>query len=140
MRTKTLMTALLGGALIGAPVGYLAATAGRDEAPAHVASRPMNHASMGHAGGSETEATRAFAQAAARMHSAMASKPTGDVDLDFAQGMIPHHAGAVDMARIELRHGTDPTMRKLARTVIETQTTEMETMGEWIEGRGGRKP
>ncbi|HYM08095.1 MAG TPA: DUF305 domain-containing protein [Terriglobales bacterium] len=49
-----------------------------------------------------------------RMDRQMASAPmNGDVDHDFAAMMIPHHQGAIDMAKVELIYGKDPVMRRL---------------------------
>ena len=53
---------------------------------------------------------------------------TGDADADFLTMMIPHHAGAVDMARLVLQHGRDPATRQLAEEIIAGQTVEIESM------------
>ena len=52
----------------------------------------------------------------------------GDADRDFLAMMIPHHQGAVEMARLELIHGTDPLVRRLAEEIIAGQQTEIEAM------------
>lgn len=52
----------------------------------------------------------------------------GHADIDFLVMMIPHHAGAVDMARLVLQHGRDPATRQLAEEIIASQTTEIESM------------
>ena len=59
-----------------------------------------------------------------------------DPDVAFVQGMIPHHQGAVDMARIQLRHGTDPRMRQFAQEVIAAQEHEIAEMKAWLASRG----
>jgi uncharacterized protein (DUF305 family) len=53
---------------------------------------------------------------------------TGNADVDFLAMMIPHHQGAVDMARLLLIHGQDPLTRKLAEEIIASQTTEIAAM------------
>ena len=53
---------------------------------------------------------------------------TGDADTGFLAMMIPHHAGAVDMARLVLQHGRDPATRQLAEEIIAGQTVEIESM------------
>ena len=53
---------------------------------------------------------------------------TGDADIDFLAMMIPHHQGAVDMARLVLQHGDDPVTRKLAEDIIASQRVEIEGM------------
>ena len=57
-----------------------------------------------------------------------AAAPSGNADMDFLTMMIPHHAGAVEMARAVLRHGSDPATRRLAEDIIASQTIEIEGM------------
>ncbi len=66
--------------------------------------------------------------AMARMHRDMAIPSSGDADLDFAAMMIPHHQGAIDMARIELQSGKDPVLRRLAQGIIVEQLQEIDVM------------
>ena len=81
-------------------------------------------------------ATRAYQAANAKMHRQMDIRYTGDADIDFMKGMIPHHQGAVDMARIVLEHGKDAEVRKLAQEVIAAQDKEMTMMRAWLKSRG----
>jgi uncharacterized protein (DUF305 family) len=71
-----------------------------------------------------------------RMHKDMAITFTGDPDLDFARSMVPHHQGAVEMARIVLQHGKDPELKKLAQEVIASQEREVAFLRAWLEKRG----
>ena len=66
--------------------------------------------------------------AMARMHRDMDMPSSGDPDWDFAAMMIPHHQGAVDMARIELQSGKDPVLRRLAQGIIVEQLQEIDVM------------
>ena len=63
-----------------------------------------------------------------RMMQDMAVAMTGDPDKDFLLMMIPHHQGAVDMARLVLIHGRDPLVRRLAEEIIASQQTEIDAM------------
>lgn len=71
----------------------------------------------------------AMAQAMTRMDAdMMAAKPTGNPDHDFAAMMIPHHQGAIDMAKAQLLYGRDPVLRRLAQEIIVAQQQEIEVM------------
>lgn len=79
------------------------------------------------------EATRALDAAMADMHKAMMVPYTGDPDRDFLRGMIPHHQGAVDMAKIVLQYGKDAQVKRLARDVIRAQEYEIGLMQRWLQ-------
>jgi uncharacterized protein (DUF305 family) len=76
--------------------------------------------------------TAEFQTANMRMHKDMDIPYTGDADRDFAAGMIPHHQGAIEMARIELRHGKDPAMRALAEQIIAAQEKEIAELRAFL--------
>ncbi len=74
----------------------------------------------------------ALTEANGRMHHAMNIEMTGDVDTDFVRSMIPHHEGAVEMARIVLEYGKDPEIRKLAEGIVKAQESEIAFMNGWL--------
>jgi hypothetical protein len=63
-----------------------------------------------------------------KMMADMSVKPTGDVDRDFVEMMVPHHQGAIDMAQALLRHGHNEQLRRLAQEIIVTQQQEIAAM------------
>jgi uncharacterized protein (DUF305 family) len=68
-----------------------------------------------------------------RMDSGMKAAPmNGNIDHDFTAMMIPHHQGAIDMAKAELIYGKDPVMRRLAKEIIVDQQSEIEVMQLWL--------
>jgi uncharacterized protein (DUF305 family) len=69
-----------------------------------------------------------MSDAMTRMMDGMSARPTGNVDVDFAAMMIPHHQGAIDMAVAELRHGRNEKLRRIAQEIIVDQQQEIAAM------------
>jgi uncharacterized protein (DUF305 family) len=92
----------------------------------------QHHRPAAPAAAPETASTLAYRAASDRMHKDMDIAYTGDADRDFVAGMIPHHQGAIDMARIVLAHGKDPEIRKLAAEIIAAQEKEIAWMKAWL--------
>jgi uncharacterized protein (DUF305 family) len=84
---------------------------------------------------SDTAATKAFRAANDKMHKAMDIQFSNDADVDFIRGMIPHHQGAIDMAKVALAHGKDEKIRKWATDIIREQEREIVEMREWLKSR-----
>jgi uncharacterized protein (DUF305 family) len=62
----------------------------------------------------------------------MGGVPPTDLDASFAAMMVPHHQGAVDMARLQLLYGKDPELRRLAQSIIAEQQIEIQQMTAWL--------
>ncbi|MFT6533798.1 MAG: hypothetical protein ACJASC_003363 [Limimaricola cinnabarinus] len=83
----------------------------------------------------------AYEQSMLGMHDEMmAGLRHEDPDIAFVLGMIPHHQGAIDMARIQLAAGSDPENMELARHIIAEQQQEIDAMRAWLRERGIELP
>jgi uncharacterized protein (DUF305 family) len=104
----------------------------------------MDHSKMGHskmgdgapAKAGDAPSTAAYKAANGKMHAGMDITFSGDADVDFVNGMIPHHQGAVEMAKIVLKHGKDPELKKLAAEIVAAQDKEITFMQEWLKAKG----
>jgi uncharacterized protein (DUF305 family) len=78
--------------------------------------------------------TKAYLEAAEKMHAPMMQgMQAQDPDAAFVRGMIPHHQGAIDMAKVVLQYGKDPQVKKWANDVIREQQREIGEMEEWLK-------
>lgn len=102
----------------------------------HGAMHSADHGDHGSIPEDASPSTRAYMEANEIMHSDMAIEFTGDADVDFAKGMIPHHEGAIAMAQIVLEHGEDPETRALAEEIIAAQESEIAFLRDWLAARG----
>jgi Domain of unknown function (DUF305) len=95
------------------------------------------HAGHGNKAASNTSdnaSTQAYKTANDAMHKGMDIAFTGDADADFLAGMVPHHQGAIDMARVVIAHGKDPKIKALAQAIITAQEKEIADMKSWQQG------
>ena len=86
--------------------------------------------------GDNSPSSLAFHGVNMKMHNAMDIAFTGNADVDFVKGMIPHHAGAIDMAKVVIAFGKDPEVKKLAESIIKAQETEIAQMQDWLRKNG----
>jgi copper chaperone CopZ len=138
-RLRAALAALALAGLLGGPA--LAQTTPATPAPAAPApAAPAMPAHGGHGTGQRTSpagkptaATREYRREMQAMHRGMAVIYTNDADKDFAALMIPHHQGAVDMAKTLLKYGKDPELRALAEQIVAAQEKEIAQMRAWQE-------
>jgi uncharacterized protein (DUF305 family) len=84
--------------------------------------------------GTQSEATKAYVAALDKMHGPMREGvQASDADVAFVRGMIAHHQGAIDMARVRLQYGKDDQTKKWAEDVIRDQQREIGEMQAWLQ-------
>jgi len=84
----------------------------------------------------DSASSKAFSASMSKMMTNMDVKPTGNTDKDFVMMMMPHHQGAIDMAKVELQFGKDPTLHKMAQDIVAAQEKEIAEMKEWLAKNG----
>lgn len=80
--------------------------------------------------------SQAFYGVNMKMHKDMEITYTGNADVDFVRGMIPHHQGAIDMAKTEIAFGKDADIKKMAEDIIKAQEAEIAQMKDWLSKHG----
>ncbi|PTM39419.1 DUF305 domain-containing protein [Bosea sp. 124] len=80
----------------------------------------------------DAASTKDFKAADMKMMHDMAVPYTGNPDVDFRAKMIPHHQGAIDMAKVALAHAKDETTKAMAAQIIKDQEREIAEMREWL--------
>lgn len=76
-----------------------------------------------------------------KMHQAMsAGVQAKNADVGFAKGMIPHHEGAIAMAKVQLQYGKDAEMKALAQKIVDTQQSEISVMQNWLDKNEASQP
>ncbi|MEU5984628.1 DUF305 domain-containing protein [Streptomyces sp. NPDC047434] len=92
-------------------------------------------AGSGHPGGADHQAS-APASPSGTPGRANATGAFNDADVTFAQGMIPHHQQALDMARLADGRAEDAAVRRLADAIKQAQDPEIRTMRTWLASWG----
>ncbi|MES2862339.1 MAG: DUF305 domain-containing protein [Pseudomonadota bacterium] len=92
--------------------------AGREDHASHEAATPAS-------------SNQVFAASEAEMHRLMTAASGETVDQAYVAKMVAHHQGAIAMAQVALKESREPEIRRMAQTVIDTQTREIEEMRTW---------
>ena len=80
-----------------------------------------------------------FKKAMDKMHKDMMIKSSGNIDVDFLKGMIPHHQGAIDMSEELIKKTKDPELKALAQKIIKDQKAEIKQMQEMLKVKSQKK-
>lgn len=122
-----------------------AQTASQPASSSTTASMPMSHEdhmqAMASASSPQPPHIMAYMDSMGKMHQAMSvGVQAKNADVGFAKGMIPHHEGAIDMAKIELQYGKDAEMKALAQKIIDAQQGEIKFMQQWLTDNEAKQP
>jgi len=123
MNIKSMMTVAAFAMLAGAPVVATAQMQGMDMQKMMQMMTPSAN---------DPASTKDFKQAHMDMMKTMNMEFTGDADADFARSMMKHHEGGIAMAKIQLKHGKDPELRKIAEKLIKEQGDDNKKFEAWL--------
>jgi uncharacterized protein (DUF305 family) len=112
-------------ALTGLLLAALALTIKPIAAHRHQTGQSLAEANASRVGISDPAFYAEMANVNTRMHDGMEIAPSGNIDRDFVRMMIPHHQGAIDMARVLLKYGQDERLKRLAQSIIIEQGQEI---------------
>jgi uncharacterized protein (DUF305 family) len=101
----------------------------------HEASATLAGTNAGRVGKSNPAVYAEMASVNARMHAGMEIAHSGNIDRDFLRMMIPHHEGAIDMARVLLKYGQDERLKRLAQSIIVEQGQEITYMRTLLDAQ-----
>jgi uncharacterized protein (DUF305 family) len=122
----------LTGCLIAIFLGVSVPSSSAQDHPTMPAMQPHAHSTATEpraaADAAESQFIAANEEAMSKMMADMTVAPTGDIDRDFVAMMVPHHQGAIDMARLLLRYGKNEQLKRLAQEIIVTQQEEIAAM------------
>ena len=132
---------LMGIVVLASVVGALMLPAQAHDAQMHGTGGKDGHAPSAFVATNTKSFSQLMGEAMSVMEYGMTNAPMdSDPDHDFAAMMIPHHQGAIDMAKVELLYGTDPLLRRLAQEIIVTQGSEIAVMQLQLKKRPGGQP
>ena len=134
MKSKLIVGLAAGTLALGTVLAY-AQSSHHGHGSHHTPAAAADHSAHGSSKpkGDTGPSSLAFHAINAKMHEGMDITFTGNADIDFVRGMIPHHQGAVDMAKTVIAFGKDPQIRKLAEEVVKAQETEIALMQTWLK-------
>jgi len=92
-----------------------------------------------HHGGHQNHGNMPFQKAMDKMHKDMMVKSSGNIDIDFLKGMIPHHQGAIDMSEELIKKTKDPELKAFAQKIIKDQKAEIKQMQEMLKIKNKNK-
>ena len=130
---RNIMTIFGGAALLAALASGVVAQS------SHHGDKPMDAATMTKTmqdmmpAVSDNASTKAYKDSHMKMMKEMHVTFSGNADVDFVRNMIPHHQGAIDMAKVELQYGKDPALKEMAQKIIADQEKEIAQMQTWLK-------
>lgn len=133
MRKTTTILAVIAALSIGAATASAQSNQGSTKGMDHSAMPGMK----GMKGDHNMMAMDDYMAAMKKMDQAMMSAKGSTPDVTFARKMMAHHQGAIDMAQIQLRHGSDADAKKIAQKTLDENTKSKAELEAWLKAHGG---